>query len=455
MKTPCTIPVLRARRMLALALLAGVLVPAGRAQTVDPSQIQLGPTCITSECHADLRESEFLHGPVNLGQCAPCHEPINNRHVFQPMPALMSESCYTCHEQVAPQAHVHQPFGADCTLCHDPHGADNRLFVLGGTGAEGCNRCHDDVRSGLSQLHGPVALGECLVCHTAHQSDHAGLLAEPPAQLCQSCHVDVAGEMAGAVSVHEPLNDNCSGCHQAHGGNNDYFLVAQSTDLCNTCHADFVEQSQSFAFPHMPMTEGKGCTSCHTAHTSSQEALLKEGNMQLCLSCHNQPIQTATRTLSNIAQQVEQAEFLHGPLRQDNCIACHQAHGSDHPNILQKAFPADFYAPFKEEAYDMCFECHDRMIVENESSEITDFRNGDQNLHYLHVNREKGRSCRACHHEHASNQPKHVRSSVPFGRWVMDVKYDRTETGGGCTTGCHLPYKYDRVSAVDNATVVP
>ena len=83
---------------------------------------------------------------------------------------------------------------------------------------------------------------------------------------------------------------------------------------------------------------------------------------------------------------------------------------------------------------------------------MTGFRNGDANLHYLHVNREKGRSCRACHDEHASDQPKHIRESVPFGRWVMRTQYTKTDTGGGCMTGCHTPYKYDRESPVSNKT---
>jgi predicted CXXCH cytochrome family protein len=152
----------------------------------------------------------------------------------------------------------------------------------------------------------------------------------------------------------------------------------------------------------------------------------------------------------NIEAQLANAKFLHGPLREKNCIACHQAHGSNNPKILDKAFPATFYEPYKAEAYDLCFACHDKKIVLNEKSTDTGFRNGDINLHFLHVNREKGRTCRACHDEHASNQPKHIREEVPFGRWTMKVQYNETPTGGGCTTGCHVPYKYDRMNPVTN-----
>jgi hypothetical protein len=29
---------------------------------------------------------------------------------------------------------------------------------------------------------------------------------------------------------------------------------------------------------------------------------------------------------------------------------------------------------------------------------------------------------------------------------MMQVKFTKTETGGTCETGCHVPYSYDRVS---------
>jgi len=56
----------------------------------------------------------------------------------------------------------------------------------------------------------------------------------------------------------------------------------------------------------------------------------------------------------------------------------------------------------------------------------TGFRDGDVNLHYVHVNREKkGRSCRACHDIHAGNDNKLMRE--PYAacrnsagdRWII------------------------------------
>ncbi len=72
----------------------------------------------------------------------------------------------------------------------------------------------------------------------------------------------------------------------------------------------------------------------------------------------------------------------------------------------------------------------------------TDFRNGDTNLHFLHVNKEKGRTCRACHDTHGSNRPKHVTEGVPFGSWEIPINFQETPKGGSCAPGCHAERDY-------------
>jgi len=307
----------------------------------------------------------------------------------------------------------------------------------------------------MSRQHGPVAAGECLVCHSAHQSDHKGLLADSRTSLCLGCHVDVENSMKDAVAVHKPVAEQCAGCHDPHGGNSEFFLTADGPDLCMKCHAEFIDKAKTAAFPHAPMTEGRSCRNCHAPHASSQTGLLATKTGDLCLSCHDKAIQREGDTIDNIALQTAEAKFLHGPVRDGNCAACHQAHGSDHASILKREFPREFYAPYKEGAYDLCFECHDRALALDAASDRTGFRDGARNLHFLHVNREKGRTCRACHAEHASNQPNHVRGEVPFGRWTMKVSFTKTDTGGTCETGCHVPYSYDRATPVGSGAKSP
>lgn len=424
---------------------------AGAQQVQAPATLPPGSSCITGECHTDVTKDRFLHGPVNLRQCEPCHVQVGNRHEFQ-VPPQGRDLCLMCHEAEKAKPVVHQPFAADCTFCHNPHGADNRYFTKGGEGEASCRLCHGNVTEGLAFIHGPLALGECVACHTPHQSDHKGLLTEDPSSLCLSCHVDVERSMEAAISVHQPMKDGCAQCHGAHGGQTQFFLPAAGQDLCRQCHGDFLAEVAEYKHAHTPMVEGKQCSNCHQPHTSNQESLLQVAVGNLCLSCHNTTIQLDGRTIENISNQVTSAKYLHGPLVQNNCVACHQAHGSDFADILKKEFPPDFYAPYSDEAYDLCFDCHDKKIVQSANSIDTGFRDGMNNLHFLHVNREKGRSCRACHHEHASNQENHIRSEVPFGRWTMKVEFTKTDTGGGCTTGCHVPYSYDRENPVGTQT---
>jgi len=126
-------------------------------------------------------------------------------------------------------------------------------------------------------------------------------------------------------------------------------------------------------------------------------------------------------------------------------------HGSDHFRLLADSYPPIFYSPFAEENYALCFLCHEKSLVRTATtSDLTSFRNGDENLHFLHVNKERrGRTCRACHQTHASNQPKHIRKSVPYGMWDLPLNFKKTETGGSCLPGCHVKKNYDRDNPVD------
>lgn len=440
--TPNILALLRLLPCLAFLGLGGIVLAA------ETAEIKLGDSCVTSECHADVTQTDFLHGPLNMKQCEPCHVPIDNRHEFKPI-AQGRELCLTCHSTERDKPVVHGPFSADCGVCHMPHGGDNRHFVRGGEGAGSCNICHDSVTRGMSIQHGPVAAGECLICHAPHQSDHKGLLVDNRPALCMGCHVDVDIAMENAISTHEPVAKECAGCHNPHGGNTPFFLPSEGSDLCMSCHAQFIEEAKTADYPHAAMAEGKGCRNCHAPHASDQIGLLSTDTEDLCLSCHSETIERDAGDIDNIAEQLANAKFLHGPVRDNNCVACHQAHGSDFASILNREFPRDFYAPYEEGAYDLCFECHDRTVILAEESDATQFRNGMRNLHFVHVNREKGRTCRACHAEHASQQPHHIRSEVPFGRWMMKINYTKTENGGTCETGCHVPYGYDRVTAVN------
>jgi predicted CXXCH cytochrome family protein len=152
-----------------------------------------------------------------------------------------------------------------------------------------------------------------------------------------------------------------------------------------------------------------------------------------CLSCHKNVVNP-------------QATVVHAPVAKGECHACHDPHGAANAKLLTAQFPARPYVPYTDGEYALCFTCHKRdLLMYPDTSFATGFRNGERNLHFVHVNnKQKGRSCALCHDMHATVQPKLVADSVPFGAWRLPIKFTKTENGGSCAPGCHKPASYDR-----------
>jgi len=120
---------------------------------------------------------------------------------------------------------------------------------------------------------------------------------------------------------------------------------------------------------------------------------------------------------------------------------------ADHAAAFER-LPKEYYLNFKYESYAVCFDCHSSSLVNAENTLDTKFRNGDRNLHFVHVNKNKGRNCINCHE--VDKVGKIVFSKkVPFGKnWTLPVNVALTPTGGRCVVGCHKPKDYDREEAV-------
>ncbi|HEY3347696.1 MAG TPA: cytochrome c3 family protein [Nitrospirota bacterium] len=424
---------------IALALLAAFMLAAVPAAFADSS-------CVAKECHAKLLENKFVHGPVGAYDCTSCHTEIG-KHKFK-MAAEGSELCYLCHEKKNTMAHVHGPIASgDCIGCHSPHSSPYK-FQLAGEGPALCFKCHEDNKTKNKFVHGPVAGGDCVACHDPHQSANEFQLTAPGNDLCYTCHVDKKEEFAAGKHIHPPVADRCTNCHNAHSSANNYMLTKAVPDLCYGCHTKMQEYISKVKFGHKPVTETGSCTNCHAAHVSNAEPLLKTGGSDLCLGCHNKPM----GELSNIKNWLDSNPDKHGPVRNGDCTGCHNTHGANFPRILIDYYPQEFYAPYSTDKYALCFDCHNKDIAVDEfTTTLTGFRNGDKNQHFVHVNKNpKGRTCRACHEVHAGKQAKHVREKVPFGKLSYPIKFTKTPNGGGCVVGCHVERFYDRVNPVKN-----
>jgi len=396
----------------------------------------------TEKCHQDKGKAKHVHGPVGAGVCISCHSPhgtLQSSFVERSGTAL----CTVCHQAKKDefaQKFVHSPVEDGCIDCHDPHESPMR-FQLKGAGdsvSALCFTCHEDVIFKKEHQHGPVAVGDCIACHRPHSSANAKLLIAPleAGALCFTCHEDRKAEF-NMQFVHAPAQENCANCHDPHSAKAKYMLKEEGGQLCAKCHQEVTpkvyEAINTATVKHPPVSEGK-CVSCHRPHSSNYAPLLKNSMEKLCFSCH-----------TDLADTVAASTNRHGPVQTGDCTACHNVHGSKYTKLLARFYPMNFYSAYAPENYDLCFGCHNKDIAKTKTTEtLTNFRDGGYNLHYFHVNNEKGRTCTACHDPHASNQPKHIRYEVPFGAWSYPINITKTETGATCVVGCHAPKEYDR-----------
>ena len=345
-----------------------------------------------------------------------------------------------------------QTFSVRCVQCH--RGAS-------------CGHCHDETisRDGSGRHGGSQRLkNTCFACHKESNCsfchgdarrpsfDHASDAGWP----LEPYHADVpCGDCHGPATDFSVPSKACWACHERRpigsrdGAIRNLIAIGDVGDTqCLTCHTDMKDRFSQAACVHGPAADGTGCAACHTEPHSPTSRPPRDRMRDFCLGCHDRPIDTGHgRPLRDIAAALVDRPNHHGPIREGNCCACHEPHASDHARLLTGKYASGFYAPFDIKQYELCFRCHNQEQVSKESGTVlTGFRKGDLNLHWLHVNREKGRTCRACHEIHASRQPFHMRESVPFGDsgWMLPVNYQRTDTGGTCTPGCHVAKSYSR-----------
>jgi predicted CXXCH cytochrome family protein len=421
---------------MAAALFAAMVYPASADQS-----------CIANNCHAKVINNKFVHGPTASYECEDCHVAAPGKHKFK-LAAEGSDLCYQCHDKKNTKAHVHGPVASgDCTACHSPHGSPFKFQLLA-EGSDLCFKCHDDDKVKQKFVHGPAAAGDCIACHDPHTSPNQYQLIAEGNDLCYTCHVDKKDEFAAGKEIHPPVADRCTNCHSPHGSPYKYQLLLAPPDLCYKCHQDKKEYISKVKFPHKPVQMEGSCLNCHEPHVSNFEPLLKAGGSDLCLSCHNKPL----GDLINMKAWLDANPDKHGPVRSGDCTGCHNPHGSNYRRILINTFPQDFYTAYSQDKYGLCFTCHNKDIAEEEyTTTLTGFRNGDKNLHYVHVNKNpKGRTCRACHEVHAGRQAKHIRERVPFGKLSYPIHYTKTANGGSCVVGCHVQRGYDRLHPVKN-----
>ena len=416
-------------------------------------------SCIKQGCHDTLTSKKYKHGPFNKGLCVECHNPHGTK--FKKfLKEKRPELCFACHSEDAGMLNsgkiVHFPVKqGECLVCHDPHQSNMPFHLKSETMSELCNNCHNKSMVKFKFMHEPFESGDCNACHSPHVSDFKGLLVQSGSVLCLNCHKEREEEFKRKY-VHEPAKKDCHLCHDQHGSDTAAHLRTPTDkegkrihfdqplkELCLSCHRkldpEVTKQIQQAKISHKPVAEGK-CTLCHTPHSTNFKKQLNTSMQEACFNCH-EPMK----------KLIQSSKFQHGPVRTDDCGQCHLVHGSDHKSLLRSNFTENYSENFDVKHYELCFNCHNSKVYIEQRNLETGFRNGSMNLHFLHVNRAKdGRSCMTCHDIHASNQPKHIRTEIPFkNKFTITLEYTKSDSGGGCVVGCHNPRKYDRKQPIN------
>ena len=250
---------------------------------------------------------------------------------------------------------AHLPFkNRQCTKCHS---AQTSFQVpITGSSCRQCHSAHYDAKPD-DRVHGPVALGNCAVCHAPHKSQYKGLLNKPQKDQCFFCHD--AERTLGRPYHAQADTKPCSSCHDPHASGNKMLLADAATYVrrkssnllppaehaawdkksCRTCH--LVEQSNQLVADvdsrclschekvrdapasgrlHKPVREGK-CTVCHMAHRSSRPKLTRPDIESACFSCH---------------KIEEMLEGGHPPMHRADCSLCHTGHSSARKHLLNE-----------------------------------------------------------------------------------------------------------------------
>jgi len=226
--------------------------------------------------------------------------------------------------------------GRACEACHGPgsaHVAANDLtgiFRFGPNSpasvAEQNDRCLSCHESGArTHWDGSVHQARgvaCVSCHTVMKevSPERQLAKATQAEVCYQCHA--MRKAQSQQSSHMPLREGkvtCTDCHNPHGTTTPKLLVANSVN--EVCYGCHQERRGPFLWEHAPVTEN--CMNCHDAHGSINDNLLRVRPPRLCQRCHIESRHPTT------PQALSAARFV----LNRSCTNCHsQIHGSNHPS---------------------------------------------------------------------------------------------------------------------------
>jgi DmsE family decaheme c-type cytochrome len=259
-----------------------------------------------------------------------------------------------------------------CKECHEARYNDfiksihGKKAILGSpANTEGCESCH-----GPGAEHAEKGGGKGVAIFAFSRKESASAKESK----CLACHEDMKGVVNWDMGMHKTAGISCDRCHSIHMAKVEKdLLVEREPYLCFNCHnnlrAQFNKQSHHPIQEQFVIRQALKCSSCHNPMGSwNIKAMIRADSVNdLCYKCH--------------AEKRGPYAFEHPPVP-ENCLYCHEIHGSNHSRLLVRKVPL------------LCQSCHD--LAGHVSQPYT-------NLHSFTgpatsgKNRFFARSCLNCH----------------------------------------------------------
>ena len=299
-----------------------------------------------------------------------------------------------------------------------------------------CLSCHSEAGKLLSKpnVHEPVRLGKCTVCHSPHASKHSGLISSGENRLCYTCHK--RDKVLKGKVVHEPVaKGECLACHDAHSGEGRGLLKERGSKSCFVCHPK--EELIVGKVVHPKVKAGK-CLVCHASHSSGNEGLLVKAPIKLCEGCHSSKTDKMTRSHSGF--KVVGAD----------CGSCHSPHSSDNASIVA----SNMHEPFAKKNCNACHKPNSKALKASGTKLCTTCHADTMpsfNKIYSHLNVGEGENmCVDCHSPHASDSKSLMRGKeakvcyachTDTEERLKSYKYKHVDAGK--CSNCHVSHGSD------------
>ncbi|MEW6600956.1 MAG: cytochrome c3 family protein, partial [Nitrospirota bacterium] len=231
-------------------------------------------------------------------------------------------------------------------------------------------------------------------------------------------------------------------------------INTEASCITSSCHAAMGKKK----YVHAVGVDGRQCIRCHEILKQGEHSFKKipPVTFPICSKCHSEEFSTPSDIKGSppkVIYEDKEMKF-HAPFAEGKCTECHDAHESDYYKHLKAEYTEEYYASYTDGTYSLCLKCHkalEKALTEPRTLTDTRFRNGNLNLHFRHVNKPKGRTCKTCHHHHGSKTKNLllIKDAFPFGKRSLLINYEKTETGGSCAPACHATVQYDRYEPVE------